>query len=97
MHQIKYPTELLISQVDEEYRIIFTDQFSFSCASTAFSASKKNEIVFQFCGGGVKSELSSAPIHHAKVVDGKLLGVVTTDRHLFNWVGERDEQAQNLN
>ncbi len=53
-------------------------------------ANNGREIVFEFCGGlGTKNDIAWGPIHHAKIVNGQLHGTVTTNQHLFNWVGKR--------
>ncbi|WP_109763414.1 hypothetical protein [Pleionea mediterranea] len=87
---VKYPTKLEVSIINGTYKFQFTDQHNYTCSGSAMSVNNSNEIVFEFCGGlGTKSELAWEPIHHAKLVQGKLHGVVTTNQHLFNWVGER--------
>jgi len=88
--QIKYPTKLVITRESDVYTFKFTDQYDFTCSGTAMSANKNREIVFEFCSKlGTKHDIAWGPIHHAKLVDGKLQGVVTSSQYLFKWVGNR--------
>ncbi len=88
--QIKYPTKLEVSKNGETYTFQFTDQYDYTCLGTAMSANNGREIVFEFCSDlGTKHDIAWGPIHHAKLVNGKLYGAVTTNKHLFNWVGKR--------
>ncbi len=88
--EIKYPKKLVISKSGQQYIMDFTDQYNYECEGQPMSTNRGLELVFTFCSGlGTKSPLSWSPIHHAKIVDGKLHGVVTSNRYLFKWVGER--------
>jgi hypothetical protein len=92
--QIKYPAKLVISKTNDAYSFEFTDQYKFTCTGTAMSVNNGKEVVFEFCSGlGTKSEMAWGPIHHAKLVQGRLQGAVTTNQHLFNWAGTRVQQG----
>ena len=39
--------------------------------------------------GGTNSPEALSPIHHVKLVNGKLHAVVTSDDKLFEWIAER--------
>ncbi len=89
-HEIKYPKILVVTFSNGKYFYTFTDQFNYECKGKPMLANQGKELVFEFCGGlGTKSPLSWSPIHHAKVVKGKLHGVVTSNIYLFSWVGVR--------
>ncbi len=88
--EVKYPKKLVISIQNKKLLFVFTDQFGFECKGKPMVANYGKELVFEFCGGlGTKSPSNWSPIHHAKVVEGKLHGVVTTNNYLFTWVGVR--------
>ncbi len=87
--QIKYPVKLVVIKNGPVFDLTFTDQYNYTCSGMAMSANNGREIVFEFCGGlGTKHNHAWGPIHHAKIVNGQLHGTVTTNQHLFNWVGE---------
>ena len=89
--EVKYPKKLRVFLKDEELSFHLTDQFDFECEGSPLVVNRDSEIVFAFCGGGgTKSPSSWSPLHHAKVVEGNLQGVVTSDRYLFKWVGTRE-------
>ena len=89
-YEIKYPKKLIVTFSNGKYLYTFIDQFNYECEGNPMLANQGKELVFEFCGGlGTKSPLSWSPIHHAKVVDGKLYGVVTNNKYLFKWVGVR--------
>ena len=90
--EIKYPKKLVISKSGQQYTMEFTDQYDYKCEAKPMSTNRGLELVFTFCSGlGTKSSLSWSPIHHAKIINGKLHGVVTSNRYLFKWVGERGQ------
>lgn len=91
-HEIKYPIKLDIVEENGTLELVFEDQFNFVCRATPLMTNRESELVFDWCGsGGTKNPASWAPIHHAKIVNGKLIGVVSTDRILFKWKGQRVE------
>lgn len=88
--EVKYPTVLVISRVNKELKIKFKDQFDYECNTKPLIVNRGNELVFNYCSGlGTKSPMAWSPIQHAKLIEGKLHGVVTTNRYLFKWLGER--------
>jgi hypothetical protein len=90
--QIKYPKKLIVATDNGKYSFIFVDQFEFKCEGTPLLANEGKELVFEYCSGlGTKSPRNWGPIHHAKIIDGKLRGVVTNNRYLFTWVGVRQK------
>ena len=90
--EIKYPKKLVVSKSGKNYKVLFTDQYGYECETKPMSTNRSQELIFTFCSGlGTKSPLSWSPIHHAKIVDGKLHGVVTSNRFLFEWVGDRQQ------
>jgi len=68
-----------------------TDQYGYVCDDDVevTTANAGRELVFSHCGAGTKHASSWGPIHHAKVIEGRLEGVVTLDRFLFRWTGIR--------
>ena len=90
--EIKYPKKLIVTLNNGKYSFIFIDQNDYKCEGTPLMANRGKEMVFEFCSGlGTKSPHTWGPIHHAKIIDGKLHGVVTNNRYLFTWVGVRQQ------
>lgn len=88
--QIKYPKSLKVTFAREKYKIVFIDQYGNSCKGEAKPVNINRELIFEYCGTlGTKSSTSWGSIHHAKIVNGKLHGVVTSNQFLFSWVGEK--------
>ena len=88
---VKYPVRLRVTTTSGRVAIEMTDQYGFSCA-TDTEVTRVNvgrELVFSHCGAGTKHAKSWGPVHHAKIVDGRIEGVVTSDRYLFRWSGVR--------
>jgi hypothetical protein len=87
--EIRYPVWLKISEVKGGLKVEFRDQFDKTCeVKGPMVLNDGLDLVFPSCGV-TKHPGSFAPIHHAKVIDGKLRGVVTTKEKLFEWVGEK--------
>lgn len=88
--QIKYPVKLEVFASNNTLLYRFTDQYEYECIGAPMHANQNQELVFEFCGTlGTKNSSTWSPIHHAKVVNGELHGVVTSNRYLFKWVGKR--------
>ena len=88
--EIKYPKKLIITKDENQYSMVFTSQYDYECKGTPMSVNQGLELVFEFCSGiGTKHSTSWSPIHHAKVINGKLYGVVTDKRYLFKWIGTK--------
>lgn len=90
--EIKYPAKLNISLKQDSLTLIFTDQYDNECEAIPLITNRKNEIIFTYCSGlGTKHPESWSPIHHAKYINGKIHGVVTSQRYLFKWIGTKGE------
>jgi len=88
--QIKYPKQLEIEMENGELSTYFTDEYGDRCEVQSIIQNEGQEIVFGYCdGSSTKHPDNWAPIHHAKLVNGKLEGVVTREKYLFRWIGER--------
>ena len=87
--QIKYPKWMVIKKGKEGLNGEYIDQFEYRCNFPLLEElNDGNDLLFVNCGS-TKSSIAYSPIHHAKIKDGKLYGVVTTDRKVFEWIGTR--------
>ena len=84
--QVKYPVTLEVLTNREVFTIRIVDQSGGSCEVQPLEISTKQEFVFAFCYP-TKHSGAWSPIHHAKLIDGKLHGVVTNKDYLFSWLG----------
>jgi hypothetical protein len=81
----------MISQFDSGLLLELEDQYGDTCViKDAMVANDGKDLVFAYCSS-TKFETAWAPIQHAKVQGAQLHAVVTTDKILFHWYGERVE------
>lgn len=87
--EIKYPKHMTLEMRAGQLVGRYTDQHDFSCAFEVLQVlNQGRDLLLGHCGE-TKSAEAYAPIHHAKLRDGKLHGVVTTDEKLFEWIAVR--------
>jgi hypothetical protein len=87
--EIKYPKWMKIELVDGKLTGTYIDQFDYRCTFPAIEAvNGGKDLLFVMCGT-TKHPESFAPVHHAKVIDGKMVGVTLTREKLFEWKGQR--------
>jgi len=87
--EIKYPKIFQLKLVSGSLEGTYADQFGNECSFalvTVFNGG--NDLLLIGCGS-TKESGSYAPIHHVKLKNNKLIGVVTTNDKLFEWVAER--------
>jgi hypothetical protein len=87
--EIKYPKQMLLQVQAGQLVGSYTDQQDFSCTfPVVLVLNHGRDLVLAHCGE-TKSPDAYAPIHHVKLLNGKLHGVVTTNEKLFEWVATR--------
>jgi hypothetical protein len=92
--EVKYPRVMTLAL--REGRLIgeYTDQQGHSDRFELVAiVNQGRDLLLVHGGAGAKDAHSFSPIHHVKLVDGRLRGVVTTDEKLFEWVAERQQSA----
>ena len=86
--EIRYPQRLLITADSANLKLMAWDQFKQSCRIEEFLLiNAGRDLVFSWCGTTKHSD-SFTPIHHVKLSNGQLRGVVSTTEKLFEWVGK---------
>ena len=90
-YEVKYPATLRVRMSGDVVHIDMVDQYGYECSTTSqvMLTNAGRDLVFAHCGAGTKNPESWSPIHHTKIVEGQLQGVVTTNRYLFRWTGVR--------
>ena len=87
--EVKYPKWLNIEEIENKFIGTYKDQYNYECKLPILEIiNEGKDIVFIHCGT-TKHKTSYIPIHHAKIINGELRGVVTTTNRLFEWVGKR--------
>jgi len=94
--EIKYPKTMTLEFRDHRLMGQYTDQQGYSGAFELVAVvNQGRDLLLVHGGAGTKDARSFSPVHHVKLVDGKLRGVVTTDDKLFEWVAERKSALSN--
>lgn len=87
--EVTYPRSMTLEIRDGRLVGNYTDQYDHSCAFTLVSVlNEGRDLVLAGCGE-TKSADGYAPIHHAKLREGKLHAIVTTNEKLFEWIAVR--------
>jgi len=87
--EIKYPKWMKIEVKDGKLTGTYIDQFDYHCTFPMLEiVNDGHDLLFVMCGTTKLSE-SFMPVHHAKVIDGKMVGVTLTREKLFEWEGQR--------
>lgn len=87
--EIKYPKWMKIELAGKGATGSYRDQFGYECTFPMIAfINAGQDLLFTMCGT-TKHPESFAPVHHAKVIDGKLVGIVFTTEKMFEWEGRR--------
>ena len=90
--QIKYPKWMQIKIINGRLIGEYIDQFEYRCKFPLIEeVNNGNDLIFTNCGK-TKSLNAYSPIHHVKLLNGKLAGIVFTNKKVFEWKGERINQ-----
>jgi hypothetical protein len=88
--EIKYPKAMTLEVRDGRLIGKYTDQHGYSDTFELVAVvNKGNDLILVHGGAGTKSPEALSPIHHAKLVKGKLHAVVISHTKLFEWIAER--------
>jgi hypothetical protein len=89
--EVSYPKRMALEMRGDQLAGRYTDQRGVACEfEVAALLNRGRDLLLAPCGE-TKSPEAYAPIHHVKLRDGKLVGVVTTNQRLFEWVAVRRE------
>jgi len=88
--EIKYPRDMTLELRDGRLIGNYTDQTGYSDDfELAAVVNQGRDLLLVHGGAATKDPNSLSPIHHVKLVGGKLRAVVTAHDKLFEWVAER--------
>jgi hypothetical protein len=87
--EVKYPKWMKITVENGKIIGEYVDQYDYKCAFPMITLTNNGkDLIFVNCGN-TKNPDSYAPIHHAKIIDGKLKGIVISNSVLFEWIGTK--------
>jgi hypothetical protein len=87
--EIKYPKRMTLEVRDGRLEGRYTDQWKHSGKFELVAVVNGGHDLLLVHEGGTKSPEARSPVHHVKLVNGKLHAVVTSHDKLFEWVAER--------
>lgn len=88
--EIKYPKSMTLELRNGRLVGRYTDQWDFSSEFELVAVINQGRDLLLVHGGtGTKEPTALSPIHHVKLVKGKLHAVVTSHDKLFEWIAER--------
>lgn len=87
--EIKYPKRMTLDVRNGRLEGRYTDQWDYSGRFELVAVINDGRDLLLVHEGGTKSQEALSPIHHVKLVKGKLHAVVTSDDKLFEWIAER--------
>jgi hypothetical protein len=87
--EIKYPKRMTLEVRDGRLEGRYTDQWKHSGKFELVAIVNGGHDLLLVHEGGTKSPEARSPVHHVKLVNGKLHGVVTSHDKLFEWIAER--------
>jgi hypothetical protein len=87
--EIKYPKRMTLEVRDGRVEGHYTDQWKHSGKFELVAVVNGGHDLLLVHEGGTKSPEARSPVHHVKLVNGKLHAVVTSHDKLFEWIAER--------
>ena len=87
--EVKYPKRMTLEVRDGRLEGRYTDQWDYSGKFELVAVINEGHDLLLVHEGGTKDPESLSPIHHVKLIHGKLHAVVTTREKLFEWIAER--------
>jgi hypothetical protein len=92
--EVKYPRMMILEVREGRLTGHYTDQQGHSDSFELVAVvNRGRDLLLVHGGAGTKDPRSFSPVHHAKLVDGRLRGVVIAEEKLFEWVAERKRSA----
>ncbi len=87
--EVKYPKRMTLEMRGGRLVGWYTDQTGSSCAFAVTQLLNRDRDLLLVNCGETKSPAAYAPIHHAKLRNGKCHGIVIAEERLFEWVAVR--------
>jgi hypothetical protein len=87
--EVKYPKHMTLELREGRLQGRYTDQWEYSGTFELVAVVNGGHDLLLVHEGGTKSPEALSPIHHVKLVKGKLHAVVTSHDKLFEWIAER--------
>ena len=88
---VKYPKWMKIEVKEGQLSGRYIDQYGGACSFPMIeSLNGGKDLLFVICGT-TKNPDSYAPVHHAKIIGGRLKGIVFGKTVLFEWMGAKRE------
>ena len=88
--EFKYPKHMTLELRNGHLVGRYTDQWDYSSEFELVAViNQGRDLLLVHGGAGTKEPTALAPIHHVKLVNGKLHAVVTSQDKLFEWIAER--------
>jgi len=88
--EIKYPKCMTLELRKGRLVGRYTDQWDYSGEFELVAViNQGRDLLLVHGGAGTKEPTALSPIHHVKLVNGKLHAVVTSHDKLFEWIAER--------
>ena len=87
--EIKYLKRMTLEVRDGRLEGRYTDQWKYSGKFELVAVVNGGHDLLLVHEGGTKSPEALSPVHHVKLVKGKLRAVVTSHEKLFEWIAER--------
>jgi hypothetical protein len=87
--EIKYPKQMTLELREGRLHGRYTDQWEYQGNFELVAVVNDGHDLLLVHEGGTKSPEALSPIHHVKLVKGKLHAVVTSHDKLFEWIAER--------
>ena len=87
--EIKYPKYMTLEVREGRLEGRYTDQWDYSGKFELVAVVNEGHDLLLVHEGGTKSAEALSPIHHVKLIKGRLHAVVTSHEKLFEWIAER--------
>jgi hypothetical protein len=88
--EIKYPRYMTLELRDGHLVGRYTDQWDYSDEFELVAViNQGRDLLLVHGGAGTKEPTAFSPVHHVKLVKGRLHAVVTSQDKLFEWIAER--------
>ncbi|HMF60481.1 MAG TPA: hypothetical protein VK595_08920 [Vicinamibacterales bacterium] len=88
--EVKYPKHMTLELRNGRLAGHYTDQWKYSSEFELVAViNQGHDLLLVHGGAGTKNPEALSPVHHVKLVKGKLHAVVTSGDKLFEWIAVR--------
>jgi hypothetical protein len=88
--EVKYPKYMILELRNGRLAGHYTDQWKYSSEFELVAViNQGHDLLLVQGGAGTKDPEALSPIHHVKLIKGKLHATVTSHDKLFEWIAER--------